>query len=421
MDRSLRSDEGWILVTSIIMLTLMVSIALASYAFVDTGQRRALDQRQRESSLNVTEGVLYSQGFALSQRWPGNATAGAAMPATCTQTEQEAALQQFCPTPGTLAAANGSAASANFANVDALASVSWTTRVRDNGGPLATAYIAGSPAEQTQTGNHVKTGAAYSCPGPCKWDANGDRQLWVEARGIVRGKPRNVVALLKREQFAESFPRNGVVAGSFETSNQGNKTIIDSSGSQVVVRCTSTSADCTDYNADKNQVLPSTIVRDANYPPAMSDAQLARFKTAAQSASPPTYYTSCPATYTGAVVYVDVPATTVCGDSNNAIYNSAQSPGIIIMPRGAMGVLKGSYHGILYLRNEQNSSGTVLELGANSEVFGGVAIDGPGHLIVGQASGNLATITFVDNVFNSLSSFGTTGLVQNTWRELPVS
>ena len=415
---ALQQEDGWVLVTSIVLLTFMVSIALASYAMVDTGQKRARDQRERETSLNVTEGVLYSQGFALAQNWPGNATAGANMPATCTQTAQAAALQQFCPSPGTVAAANGSPASANFATFDTLANVTWTTRIRDNGGPnLAGAYVSGAASEATQSGTNVSTGAAYTCPGPCRWDANGDRQLWVQAQGIVGGKPRNLVALLKREQFAEAFPRNGVLAGSFETSNEGNKTIIDSTGSQVVVRCTTLTAACTDYSEDKQQVLPTQIVRDAQYPAAMNAAQLARFKAAAQTASPSTYHTSCPPTYTGAVVYIDVPATTVCVDTNSAVYNTAAAPGIVIMPRGAL-VLKGTYHGIVYVRNEQNSAGTVLELGANAQVFGAVAIDGPGHLVVGQASNERPTVTYVDNVFNSLSSFGTTGLVQNTWREL---
>ena len=63
--------------------------------------------------------------------------------------------------------------------------------------------------------------------------------LWVQARAVVRGRPRNLVALLKREQFAEAFgASNAVTAGSFETTNSGNKTIIDATGSQVVVRCT---------------------------------------------------------------------------------------------------------------------------------------------------------------------------------------
>jgi hypothetical protein len=337
--------------------------------------------------------------------------------------------------PGTLAAANGSPATANFANVDALANVTWTTKIRDNGGPavagspdLSGAFDAGA-ADAAQKGTNVATGANYTCGSPCKWDANGDGQLWVEARGVVRGRPRDIVALLKREVFAEPFPRNGVVAGSFETTNSGNKAIIDSTGSQVVVRCTGTGPACTDYDAGKNQVLPAAIVHDASYPSAMTAAQIARFKAAAQTANPPTYFhNTCPASLAGKVVFIDFDLDSNCPGSYNGTYNSKISPGIVIMPRGTLNDFKGVYFGILYLGNKQNSSDTVLTLAANSEVCGGVAIDGLGHLVAGQASNSAstcdpsrdrATILFQDNAFNSLSSFGTTGLVQNTWRELP--
>jgi hypothetical protein len=337
------------------------------------------------------------------------------MPASCTS----ASTQALCPNPNTLAAANSSTpASANFTGVDVTSDVTWTTHIRDNGGPIADAFVY-SQVDAAQTGTNVKTGAAYTCASPCTWDANGDLKLWVQARAVVHGGIRNVVALLKREQFSEAFPRNGVTAGSFETTNQGNKTIIDATGSQVVVRCTSTAAACTDYNAGKDQVLPAAIVRDPATPPAMTAAQISRFMAVAKSASPSTYYTSCPASLTGTVVFIDLPSSaTACSDSNNATYNSSTDPGIVIMPRGTLS-MKGSLYGIVYMANEQNSSGPVLTMQANSEVFGGVAIDGPGRLVAGQASGPRPTITYVPNAFNSLASFGTTGLVQNTWRELP--
>ena len=88
------------------------------------------------------------------------------------------------------------------------------------------------------------------------------------------------------------------------------------------------------------------------------------------------------------------------------------------MPRGTLS-MKGTLHGLVYMVNEQNSSGPVLTLQANSEILGGLAIDGPGRLVAGQASGQRPTVAYVANAFNSLASFGTTGLVQNTWRELP--
>lgn len=417
--QNLQREDGSILAIAIILMAVLLGIGLASFAFVDTGQRRAKEQRVRETSLNLTEGVLYSQGFALAQTWPGNAAGATAIPASCTS----ATVQALCPDPNTLAAANASAvakASANFTNGDAQANVSWETHIRDNGGPLAEAFVFGQ-LDAAQTGTNVQTGLAYTCASPCKWDANGDLKLWVQARSVIAGQVRNVVALLKREQFSEPFPRNGVTAGSFETTNSGNKTIIDSTGSQVVVRCTSTAAACTDYDAGKDQVLPATIVRDPATPSAMTAAQIARFMSVAKSSSPSTYYTSCPASYTGTVVFVDLPSSaTTCEDTNSAIYNSATQPGIVIMPRGKL-EMKGTFYGIVYMVNEQNSSGTVLTMAANSQLFGGIAIDGPGRLVAGQASGPRATVVYEPNAFNSLATFGTTGLVQNTWRELPPS
>jgi Tfp pilus assembly protein PilX len=417
--RDLHREDGSILVISIVLMAVMIAIGLASFSFVDSGQRRAHEQRQRESSLNLTEGVLYSQGFALAQTWPGNAAGAAAIPSSCSS----ALVQALCPNPNTLAAGNSSTpASANFSNADTspAGTVTWTTHIRDNGPPMSQAFVY-SQLDAAQSGTNVATGESYSCASPCKWDANGDLKLWVQARAVIGGQVRNVVALLKREQFSEPFPRNGVTAGSLETSNQGNKTIIDSTGSQVVVRCTSTAATCTDYNAGKDQILPAGIVRDPATPPAMTAAQIARFMAAAKSANPSTYYTSCPASYTGTVVFVDLPSSaTNCTDSNSATYNSSTSPGIVIMPRGTLS-MKGSFYGIVYMVNEQNSTDVVLSMEANSQVIGGVAIDGPGRLVAGQASGQQPTILFDPNAFNSLATFGTTGLVQNTWRELPPS
>ena len=410
--QAITSEDGSILVIAIVLMAVLLAVGLSSFAFVDTGQKRTKEQRARETTLNLTEGVLDSQGFALAQTWPGTAAIGATIP-DCTS----ATVQALCPNPNNLAAGNSNApAAANFTNVDAKANVSWTTTIRDNGGPLADAFVY-PQLNAAQSGTNVKTGAAYTCPAPCKWDANGDLKLWVQARGVIAGQVRNIVALLKREQFSEPFPRNGITAGSLETSNSGNKTIIDSTGSQVVVRCPESSSTCTQYIEPKDQVLPSTIVHDAATPPAMTAAQIARFMLAAKSAS--TYYTSCPATLTGSVVFIDLPSSaTECQDSNNGVYNSATSPGIVIMPRGTL-QLKGTFYGILYMVNEQNSSNIVLTLAANSQVFGGVAIDGPGRLYVGQASNNRATVIFDPNAGNGLATYGTTGLVQNTWRELP--
>lgn len=406
-----RSEEGSILVVSVVLMALMLSVALSSFDFTDGQQQRALEQRQRESALNLAEAVLYSQGFALAGAWPGNPTDGAAMPTTCTSE----VVQARCADPRTLAAGNSpTPQSANFTSVDASSAVSWTTRIRDNGGALTDAFDYAK----------VDLAQAGCSQVPCKWDANGDRKLWVQARAVVRGQPRNLVALLKRERFAESFgANNAVTAGGFETANSGNKTIIDVTGSQIVVRCAPLGLACTDYETRKDQVVPAPISVPVT-PPAMTSAQMERFKAAAQSANPSTYHTSCPPTFSGSVVFIDLPTATSCSDSNSATYNSATKPGIVIMARGTL-AMKSRFYGLIYMANgpgdEPHLSSAVLTVAADGEIIGGVAIDGPGRLVAGSASHNRPTITFDPNAFNSLASFGTTGLVQNTWRELPAS
>jgi len=404
----LRGEDGSLLIVAILLMSVMLSIAVSSFAFVDGQQQRATEQRQRETALNLAEGVLYAQGFALARNWRGNLAEGNAMPTVC---RSSSPVVTPCPDRRTLAAANSSSpASANFTNADASQDVTWTTRIRDNGGALADAF------DTTQMDTMQTTGS-LTCPGPCKWDANGDLKLWVQAQAVVRGRPRNLVALLKREEFAEAFPRNTITAGSFRVTNSGNKTVIDARGSQVTVRCT-TGTTCAQFDAAKSQVLPATIVKDPVTPRAMSAEQVARFKAKAQTANPPTYYTSCQPGLQGKIIFIDVPAGTECTDSSSAVYNSPTDPGFFIMPRGTF-KLGGTMYGLIYMGNEQNSSGPVLTLNANSFVIGGVAIDGPGGLVVGQASGPRATINYLANAFTAPVTFGTAGLVQNTWRELP--
>jgi type II secretory pathway pseudopilin PulG len=407
----LRSDDGSILVVAIVLMAIMLSVALSSFAFVDGQQQRATEQRQRESALNLAEGVLYAQGFALARNWPGNLADGTAMPTTCRSSASPVLIP--CPDPRTLAAANSSSpASANFANADASQDVTWTTRIRDNGGAIADAF------DVTQMDTTQTTGS-LTCPGPCKWDANGDLKLWVQAQAVVHGRPRNLVALLKREEFAEAFPNNTITAGSFQITNSGNKTVIDGRGSQVTVRCVA-GLTCALFDALKNQVVPATVIRDPATPRALSAEQVARFKAKAQTANPPTYYTTCQPGLQGKIIFIDLPdaeKNTTCTDSSSATYNSATDPGFFIMPRGNF-KLGGTMYGLMYMGNEQNSSGSVLTLNANSFVIGGVAVDGPGGLVVGQASGPRPTITYLANAFTAPVTFGTAGLVQNTWREL---
>ncbi len=418
MARRLRSEEGWTVVTAVMVMMIMMSFGLAAYATVDTQTGESKKERNRESSFNLTEGALQQQGYVLGFNWPATAP-GYTDCSFGTGTNVTPALQ--CPQPANLVGGN-------FSQVDFDAGASWTTVVRDN-------RIGGAVPQNSDF--YDSTVHTTPCMGtttvPCRWDANADDKLWVSATATVRGKTRKLVALLKRERLSEAFPRVTLKSDHFNTSNNGNKLIIDSTGAQIVTRCQAVQTTqppgtenlCENYELSKGQVAPAgSIVREpAQTAPTMDDAQLARFQIAARTSNPATYYTSCPSSLAGPVVYIDVPAGTVCSFSSSPIWNSAVAPGLVIMPRGRIEFTGGpTFYGVLYLANKDNYTGNVLDIGGNAEVIGGVIIDSGGGVNVGSSGGgglNGANLTFSGNAFNALATFGTAGLIQNTWRELP--
>jgi hypothetical protein len=273
----MQEERGWVMVTAIVLLAVMLSIGLAAAALIDSDSRRSREHREAESSLNLDEGVLYAQGLVLASGWPSAATPA---PPSCSSS---AGPDVRCPNPATLAAASASApGAANFTNVDQSGASSWVTKVRDNGGPLASAYDP-VRADDPQPGCSLT---------PCTFDANGDKELWVQARSIVRNRPRNIVARLQLETLNENLPQVGVVAGALSITNRGNHggtPIIDATGADVVVRC-EPSPNC--IRSDPGQVVPppSSKTTAANF---MTPDQLERFRQRAKSDD--RYYAGCPA------------------------------------------------------------------------------------------------------------------------------
>jgi len=417
----LRSEEGWAVVTAVLVLMMMMSFGLAAYSLVDTQTGESKKERNRESSFNLTEGALQQQGYVLGFNWP--ATAPAAYPDCSFGAGANVTTAGQCPQPANLVGGN-------FSQVDYAQDASWTTVVRDN----RITPVGASPQDSDFYDATVETTPcmgppppAPPAPPPCRWDANADGKLWVRASATVRGKTRRLVALLKRERLTEGFPRVTVKADRFRTTNNGSKLIIDSTGGQIVTRCQNVPSGqlCEDYEASKGQVSPAgSIVREPpQTAPTMDDGQLARFKAKALSSNPMTYYTSCPSSLTGEVVYIDVPAGTQCSFSSSPIWNSALAPGLVIMPRGRLSFTGGpTFYGVLYFGNKDNYTGDALDMGGNAEVIGGVIIDNGAGISVGssgEGGSNGPNLKFSANAFNALATFGTAGLIQNTWRELP--
>ena len=67
---NLRREEGWVVVTAVIVMGLMMGIGLATYATVDTQQAQSRVERERDSSFNLGESALYAEAFVLGRDWP---------------------------------------------------------------------------------------------------------------------------------------------------------------------------------------------------------------------------------------------------------------------------------------------------------------------------------------------------------------
>lgn len=443
---TLQEERGFAMVVAIVLMALMLGLGIAALGLADSESSRTREQRVRESSLQLDEGVLYAQSLVMSTKWP---SALNPYPAACSSA---GALDARCPNAATLAGASGT----NFANVDQSSGATWITKVRDNGGPLAAAY---NPLQA----DLAQTTGTKTCPGPCTYDFNGDNQVWVQAQSTLRDgsaakphfKSRNVVARLRLEQLTENIPETGVTAGALSVTNSGNHggtPIIDVSGADVLVRCPDlTSTDCVD--AKDGQVVPAPkAAAVGNF---MNAAQLARFRQRAITDG--RYFAGCPTAdasgkidLSGKVVWVEgclnppnltssaktVTCSPPAGMDPDCINTNASS-GLLIWHCARADFSGGfTFHGILYMAN--NSDGTcpvsmptrgdgkcvgsnvddtrdVFTSNGGFAVWGALAVDGSACMKVGS---NGLQVKFDPNVFSSAQSYGTVGLVQNTWREL---
>ena len=407
--RRLAHDEGgWALVTALMLMVVMVIAGTSLLAAVDTETNSSTVERQRETAFNLAEAALNAQLFALSRDWAGkgmaaNAAANTAAnpyPAWCTPES----TSSRCPSSPALTSA--------FASTDA-AGATWNTTVRDDGAaPLDTFYSDDAIASQ---------------PG---YDANTNGKLWVRAQATARGKTRTIVALVQAQQQEEDILHAAVAAGRLNLTNDGNKPLIDGGG-PVMVRCAMVPSDpngpCLGQEFGgarfkdqpslmeflQTQIPGTTPTSNPALGPAMTPEAVARMK--ARAIADGTYFQTCdPSKLGGEVVWVvqgtcDAPAGNI---------NSSDKPGMLILEKGTISVTaQTDFYGVIYALNAGSPpiSGPVVTVHANGVIHGGVLVDGPGVVEVGSSASN---IVYTPNAFKAVESYGTAGVIQNTWREI---
>lgn len=397
--RRLRDEQGIALLTTMIVLVIMLSLGLSLIAIVDTQTRASGAQRERDSTFNLAESALTAQVFALSQDWPG--AGSVATPYTaCTETS----TGSRCPSAAELTAG---------ASPDLQGGARWTTSVHDND-------AAGGK-------DFYSDALIRARPG---YDANRDGRIWVRASATARGRTRTLVALVGAEQQEESVPKAALIAARLTISNNGNKTLVDAKGGLVAVRCTPALIDLVPclghtFGQGKNKTLSDLLdslatqisgtTPTTGYTGGAALSVEARARLKATAIADGTAYAGCPsaAQLTGHVVWVQ---SGNCSYTGNTQFNSAAAPGVLVVESGSVSFGgTTNFHGVVYAVNALNSSGWAVETQGNAVITGGVIVDGSAGMTVGSSGLN---IDFDINAYSAVSSYGSAGVIQNTWREI---
>jgi Tfp pilus assembly protein PilX len=410
--KRVRSEDGFALVTSLVILSVMIGLGLGLLFLTDSQQKASSSEQNDESAFNVSEAALNSQIGQLARVWPAKPEESTTQPVACTSLSTTAT--NYCPGAASLTAGYpiSSSLTCKAGATDPWGSPvtnEWTTYVRDDGpptGPATTVY--NSPAVS----------------GYPRWDANGDGKVWVRSVGVVGCRMVTLISLAAEQLVPISFPQAAVSGNWFETSNEGNKTIINTQSpttgepGAVSMRCTGKSAaECENYR--EGQVSPDTTKVAASPSPTMTPTELEGQKLNAKSNGK--YYKEgeCPTTLaelTGETVYVEGP----CNLSfTGGTGNSASSLGFLVIQNGTF-TLDGNaeFYGTVYCVNKQESSGVLVKLQGTSVLIGAIIVDGNGGIVFGSSKEN-----FLYNPLASkkVKSFAGASATRNSFRVLPIN
>lgn len=402
--RRAKDEQGIALVATVLLLMVMSGIGLALLLFTNNQQKASTREQASEKAFTVGEAALNSTVSQLSRQWPSKKEEAVS---TCTASSTTSS--NYCPDKASLETGypnTNPTTCPGGTPKDPWGSAltnQWTTYVRDD----ATGEAFTSATEQTQP--------AY--------DANGDGKVWLRSVGVVQCRLVTVVTLVARQEIALSFPKNVVTADWFETTNQGNKVIVDtkgesSQGTNVSLRCNPkpSGKECAAYEKEKGQVSPGEVVEESGTSPALNSTQLEALRKQAEAGGH--YYAkgSCPSGMpSGSPVYVAGPCA-ISGGSNE-VANSKESPGFLIIANGTFS-MDGSakFYGTIYCVNQQGSSGAVVSVGGDAEIIGSIAIDGSAGASLGASGTN---IVYDGTAIANLKTYAGAAATRNSFRVLP--
>jgi Tfp pilus assembly protein PilX len=416
--RKVRDEQGFALVSAIVLLVVIMGLGLGLLLLTDNQQKASGREQSKEAAFQVAEAALNAQVGQISRAWPSKSTEGveSCIPSTAYS------AGTYCPTPESLkigyeknaSSATCPAGTPKEAWGSALTN-QWTTYVR-------------APESSTST---VFNSATES--GLANYDQGAVNRLWVRSVGVAQCQVVSLVTLVTRQLVATTFPKNAVTANWFETTNEGKKTLVNTQGKEsqpagVSMRCSGFKGTakeieekCKKYRKWENgsQVEPDTTKTTPPAPPqTYTPGQLETIKKQAQANG--TFYAtgSCPSGLPqGKLVYVEGPCEISGGGSETA--NSEAEPGFLVVANGTFSMNGTStFYGTVYMVNKQESSGAVLSLHGNAHLIGAICIDGNGGVEFGSSKVNLE---YSSKSIEELKVYAGATPTRNTFRELPIS
>jgi Tfp pilus assembly protein PilX len=400
----LNGEAGSAVVTSIMVMAMIVTLGLASYAYVDTQSKMSGNERNRESTFNYGEGVLNSEAFVASSNWPGSSATSALPDCSFNGTSVSSSSGDVtkCPTAASLSAA--------FTSADYARGVTWTAKVRDNVGTTACKSGTGG-----NTCGYYYSDSAVNQASVARYDANGDGMLWIRSRTTVGTSSRTQVALVQVQKQSLNMPHSVLTANSV-TSNYSPKLKVFPGGSSVMLRCPSAQAGnpqgC--VNTKRPDQIPAGSLKATGGSPALKAADLELLRQRAKSEGK--WYASCPSSPPGPLVFIE---SGFCGQSSLPP-TSAANPGLYVLVDGTLNIGgSGDYWGLIYLVNKSGHTGNVFDSNGNHKWNGAINIDGPGNANLGTSSNT--SLNFDDNVFNGLFGYANAGIVRPSYREIQSS
>jgi hypothetical protein len=378
----IRSEEGWALVTAMMVLMLMTGIGLATLSYVDSDARVSGGERNRESSYDYGEGLLDTQGYLVSTKWPTD-SASAAPDCSFTGTTVTAAGgvggTAMCPVPSQL--------QQTFGSKEYNGPLAWSTEVRDNGGS-DTCELTGKNLCSYYYDDSLLT----SQP---SFDANGDGQLWIRAQSNMWGKRRTVVQRVQLDQQQIQFPQAVITAGHLRLKDSPHLKVV-TNYSPINLRCAVNTAGCLVVKKTK-QIAPYRITYSYPLQQAIPTPTLNLLRQRAKNEG--WYYATCPTNPPGTQVFVE------SGNCTGASlpFTSPTVHGLYIQVSGTLTISgkqlrsasytkgrKSNYWGLIYMANSTKLTGDVITVKNGKRLIRGVvAIDYDGGFNLGGSKDTL--------------------------------